>query len=168
MIYSILLVTLPTSVLTFIILKTLTVAGYITNIFILYYFYLFGTIFLVVAGSTDPGIFERNFDPVVTAYQDDRKIFFPTKVQGFVQKLTYCYTCNILRPPRTSHCAECDNCIERFDHHCIWIGNCVGKRNYKYFFLFLMHLNLLGVYAIAICWYIISDKFKNIEVRILY
>lgn len=28
----------------------------------------------------------------------------------------YCHSCNIWRPPRAHHCAECGACVERFDH----------------------------------------------------
>ena len=61
-------------------------------------------------------------------------------------KLKYCYTCEIYRPPRSSHCASWDAWIEKIDHHCPWLGTWIGKRNYKYFFVFL---NLLGFLIIA-------------------
>ena len=61
-----------------------------------------------------------------------------------------CTTCRIIRPPGASHCAECDNCVLNFDHHCGFISNCVGKRNHKYFYLFVFFGNLTSIY-LTVC-----------------
>ena len=49
-----------------------------------------------------------------------------------------------------SHCGICDNCVEKFDHHCPWVGACIGKYNYRYYFLFINFLGLLLAYVLVL------------------
>lgn len=55
----------------------------------------------------------------------------------------------IFRPQRTSHCNICNNCVINFDHHCVWLGTCIGRRNYKWFVYFVSLLTSFCLYIIA-------------------
>lgn len=81
--------------------------------------------------------------------------FFPPLFQQIIYNneplvLKYCYTCQVYRPPRCSHCPRCDNCVEKFDHHCPWTGTCIGKRNYRFFYLFVSSTTIMCLFVIAI------------------
>ncbi|KAF9481622.1 zf-DHHC-domain-containing protein [Pholiota conissans] len=48
----------------------------------------------------------------------------------------YCGIDHIVKPYRAHHCRVCGTCVLKYDHHCPWIGQCVGARNQKFFFNF--------------------------------
>ncbi|KAE8662440.1 putative protein S-acyltransferase 14 [Hibiscus syriacus] len=51
----------------------------------------------------------------------------------------YCTHCQNGKPPRCHHCSICRRCVLKMDHHCVWVVNCVGACNYKFFLLFLLY-----------------------------
>ena len=89
----------------------------------------------------------------------------PIKVvhKGVYKSTKLCLTCYIARPFRSNHCSDCDNCTLRFDHHCPWIGGCVGKRNYIYFFVFLILLNIKNFYLLIFSIIHIFKVYLNVS-----
>ena len=55
---------------------------------------------------------------------------------------------------------------ENEDHHCIWLNNCIGRRNYRSFFTFIVTATLLCFYvlgfSVAHLWLYSKENNKNL------
>lgn len=134
-------------------------------------------IFLLLASCSDPGIVPRREVILAGNLKDElkEKLGFDILGDGTIghasvtsemrQKgYAWCNTCRIIRPPRASHCSNCDNCVLRFDHHCPFVNNCVGHRNYRYFVGFTTSVILLALLVIPTLIYQAVQDIATFEV----
>ena len=108
--------------------------------------------FFWVVGLSDPGIMKRNLN-----LNNINRLPMKLVHKGYLKIAKICPTCNIVKPFRSSHCRDCDNCIMRFDHHCPWLGTCIGKRNYNCFYYYILSINLHNFYLLFLSSYLIYD-----------
>jgi len=95
-----------------------------------------------LASYTDPK------EEVVQYGTQEKTIFKKTKETPHVIRNCYCNICKVNVQQQTKHCRACNKCIEVFDHHCDWLNNCVGKKNYKYFFAAVTSASILCLFVI--------------------
>lgn len=75
----------------------------------------------------------------------------------------FCRKCAAWKPERTHHCSVCERCTLKMDHHCVWVANCVGAYNYKFFLLFLLYTFLATVFDAVVLLSNFVDFFKDLE-----
>lgn len=73
----------------------------------------------------------------------------------------FCSYCLVKNKYRSKHCLICQKCIEEFDHHCFWVGNCIGKNNYTLFFIFLVYVLINALFNVGIIIFFIILEIRN-------
>lgn len=91
-----------------------------------------------VVACSDPGYLER-----------DSKMDFVTLLDT-MSPTSLCPDCKLIRTPRSRHCYYCLRCVDRFDHHCPWVNNCIGKRNFSKFYFFVL-CQFIYLFLVTIC-----------------
>lgn len=81
-----------------------------------------------------------------------------------------CTICSTHVMEMSKHCGQCDRCVDGFDHHCKWLNNCVGSRNYRYFVMLIASLECVVSVQVAFSAYILreisySDMGKRVNER---
>jgi len=62
--------------------------------------------------------------------------FITRSVPPSLPRRKFCHVCRLYTGPTAGHCEDCKVCIEGLDHHCPWMGHCVGKGNLGAFLCF--------------------------------
>jgi hypothetical protein len=135
-------------------------------------FFTLVNIFLLLTATTDPGIlFENDCEentalintphtsahaPHSSAYTPHTSTHIPhsphtpnTPHSYSRDSDDFCNICRVPTPPHLQiyHCPDCDYCIAHCDHHCPWMGQCVGRGNMRWFIIF------------NVCWVIYFSEF---------
>jgi ankyrin repeat protein len=103
-------------------------------IYIIYFFIIIGLFFIL--HFKDPG-----------RVQTKRYLSFIDIINKEEDINQFCPQCKIkISNIHTKHCLICNDCFEGFDHHCFWVDNCIGKKNFALFFVFLCCINLNTIF----------------------
>ena len=100
-----------------------------------------------IAVAVDPCDPELRTKPNIPVPEFDRSLHSHVIENG------RCHLCNIcIVSQRTKHCSICNKCVDRFDHHCKWLNQCIGKKNYTVFLLSVASaiIGVVGVFVLSV------------------
>lgn len=116
-------------------------------------FWVAETIVFIIACCKNPGYLKKNHTHRLLELASNSECF------------QICPECVTRRPPRSRHCQCCNKCVEKFDHHCPWINNCIGAKNLGIFYCFLIiTFVFLLITGYECCYYVYTfgTTFKSI------
>ena len=96
--------------------------------------------FFIITSIRNPGLPSKEYEK--TVYEENKT----------AKNFRKCKDCKmwINTDEKTIHCKKCNICIEGYDHHCDCINMCVGKKNIKNFYLFILTSFLVIIYSIFV------------------
>ncbi|XP_028821327.1 probable palmitoyltransferase ZDHHC4 isoform X2 [Denticeps clupeoides] len=113
-----------------------------TSLYVPYALWVMKSIFFFLCWSRDPGTLTRaNHATQLQVYPFDQSLFHSGD---------FCHTCQLQKPARSKHCSVCDRCVQRFDHHCVWVNNCIGAQNTRFFLLYVLSVCAMAGYIATV------------------
>ena len=114
---------------------------------------VFNWVFLFLTACKSPGYLQGDQIQYYELYQK-------------YEKKSVCVYCKNRKFPNTKHCYLCKKCIkvifiQVYDHHCKWLNNCIGTKNFKYFMIYLISANIECLLTIVIAVLNLTDYNKN-------
>ena len=102
----------------------------------------------------NPGIPKKIWflsDKIINIIMHDENVY----KEFNINKYQICRKCNLLidKCLKIIHCDICNICCEYYDHHCPWIGKCIGKNNYLSFKVFIFS-NILYILLLIVILFI--------------
>eukprot|EP00927_Polykrikos_kofoidii_P079238 TRINITY_DN76020_c0_g1_i1.p1 TRINITY_DN76020_c0_g1~~TRINITY_DN76020_c0_g1_i1.p1 ORF type:complete len:481 (-),score=61.81 TRINITY_DN76020_c0_g1_i1:30-1256(-) len=107
---------------------------------------------------TDPGGVPEDWSdgPGVS----DRIFLLTSERKRSTGALRFCNKENKYKPDRAHFCSQLDKNVLRMDHYCPWLANCVGLRNHKFFFLFLLYTVIVDlILFFSLSWALLVDTY---------
>ena len=110
------------------------------------FLFLCFSLFGFLSWYIDPGVVKK-----------DKNISLLTLMEEF-EATELCPECEVIMLPRCKHCNMCNQCVDRFDHHCPWLNSCIGRRNHVYFLFFVLFITsyLFVVASTMIAFFILA------------
>ncbi len=119
-------------------------------------FTISATVNLFLVCSKDPGVVKNDsFQIINGGHGEDEKGEYAglkqsqSKEMGEEEGWRYCGICEVYQPPNAAHCPDCNACVDGYDHHCPWMGICIGIDNYGAFIRFNLSWLLYLIYSAA-------------------
>jgi hypothetical protein len=70
------------------------------------------------------------------------------------------------KPPVTRYCSQCNKHVYGMDHHCVWLNNCIGTKNYTSFYVMLWLGSIQMILQTVVGVLYQTGWFKRVEDRI--
>lgn len=69
----------------------------------------------------------------------------------------------LIQVDNCKHCRLCDMCIQDYDHHCLFLNQCVGRDNHRIFILFIMSMVMAHLIFVLCAVYYLYLKLSGLQ-----